>query len=679
MWMIPKKKNRQILIRGVLLCLAPVLGYAEPLDKGVKQLLNTPLTEIIRRQSIKVTSVSKKAENLSEAAAAIYVITAEDIRRSGATSIPEILRLAPGIQVAQVGSNKWAISARGFNDQLSNKLLVLMDGRSIYTPLFAGVNWDVQDTLIEDIDRIEVIRGPGATLWGANAVNGVINIITKNSKATPSTLVTGTIGNHEKGTAAVRKGGKVGENFYYRVYAKYFGRDEYEEAYSKKGANDSWHSYRLGFRSDWNKTRRDLITIQGDVYTTTEDRNLFLPTVTTPYLQEITEEEKRNGGNLIGRWTHKFSNNSESTLQFYYDHIARDNPSTLKQQRDTIDFDFQHSMFTTPRNEIVWGIGYRFIRDNLDDTIYLSYSPDIRSDNLYSGFIQNRFAIIPNELFLTLGSKFEHNNYTGFEYQPNARLSWSIDNKQTIWASISRAVRTPNRSEDDIQFVVDVFRPGELFPASPSGFLSQIGNRSFDSEELIAYELGYRFLPSKTLFIDTALFFNDYDNLRTLEPGTLFSFPNVALPLNIANLGKAKSYGGEIAVNWGVTKNWELSGSYSFLKIDTDIDATSNDVILSVDRNKSPKNQFNLRSHLKLPHGVEMDNTLYYVDNLSKTGIDSYLRFDTRLGWEPIRGMTINLVGQNLFDDYHPEFTAPLHSKDVEIGRSFYLKFLYHF
>lgn len=663
------------------LCLSAQSSRAEShaLEPEVRDLLNVSLTELLKRQDLTVTSVSRKAENLANAAAAVYVITAEDIRRAGVTSIPEALRLAPGVQVAQVGSNKWAISTRGFNDQLSNKLLVLMDGRTIYTPLFSGVNWDVQDMLIEDIDRIEIIRGPGATLWGANAVNGVINILTKSARATPATLVTGTIGNHEQGTAAARQGGSLSEDTFYRVYAKRFSRDEVRTV-SDSDANDDWRSLRAGFRVDWERTADDRLTFQGDAYTIEEDRILTLPVLSAPYSAMATDEETRRGANLIGRWTHRFAVDSESVLQLYYDNVQRDNPSTLDQVRHTFDLDFQHSFRADARHAIVWGGGYRFHKDDLKDTIYLSYTPDSRYDALYSAFLQDTITLSPDSLYLTLGSKFEHNRATGFEFQPNARASWRIDEKQTLWGAVSRAVRTPNRSEEDVRLIAGMVPPNGLFTGSPAGYITQIGNRAYESEELTAYELGYRLLPAESIFIDTALFFNDYDNLRTLDRGTLFALPSVALPLHVSNRGSAESYGVEIAAEWQIMPGkWDLAAAYTFLMLDTDLERGSSDTVLATSEGKSPHHQVNIRSHLALPYQLEMDNLLYFTDNLPDADTRAYLRFDTRIGWEPVRGLDLSLVGQNLFDPYHKEFSAPLHSTAAEIPRSFFVKATYRF
>lgn len=677
---MPKQLSKKILMvfTGCLLLVEkPEMSLAKNIDEDVKELFETPLTEILRRQNITVTSVSKKAESLSDAAAAIYVITNEQIRQSGATSIPEALRLAPGLQVAQVGSNKWAITSRGFNDQLSNKLLVLIDGRSIYTPLFSGVNWDVQDTIIEDIERIEVVRGPAGTLWGANAVNGVINIITKSAKKTTDTFVSVLAGDQERINASFRQGGTVNDDLHFRVYGKYFDRKEFETTNNQE-ANDGWYSKRAGFRADWDASFDDRFTFQGEIYRTVEDRTLTQPTLTAPFSNTENIQEDLTGAHFISKWNHTHENFSESTLQIYYDYVKRDVPFFLTQARHTFDVDYQHSFELSESHDVIFGLGYRFNHDNLENSDYLIYNPNSRFDNLYSAFLQDTITIIPDTVFLTLGTKFEHNNYTGFEIQPNARASWIINEKNSAWASISRAVRTPDRSEDDISFFVGYIPDDALFPGSDDGFINQLGSRKYESEELIAYELGYRFLPTKKIFLDFAGFYNDYSNLRSLE-GSLSADPDIALSLNIDNQGSAFSYGLEIAADYDAHKNWKLGATYTFFKLETDLKNGSSDTLLEGFEGASPKHQFTINSHLKLPKNFEIDNTLYFVDELESKNISSYLRFDTRIGWEVKRGLEFSLVGQNLLESSHQEFSNPLFSNATEVPRSFYAKVSYKF
>ncbi|MCP5361731.1 MAG: TonB-dependent receptor [Hyphomicrobiales bacterium] len=670
------------IVAASLLC-SPYNG-AQASEANEDSYFDLPLEELV---DIVVTSVSKKEEKAFEAPAAIYVISQEDIRRSGATNIPEALRLAPGLQVARIDSNKWAISSRGFNRQFSNKLLVLIDGRSVYTPLFSGVYWDVQDTPLEDIERIEVIRGPGATLWGANAVNGVINIITKKAKETQGTLLSAGGGLHEQGFGTLRYGGKLTEsNSYYRTYAKYNNFGEFERS-NGVDANDSWDMSRAGFRYDSDQRVNDKVTVQGDVYEGRKDYPLInVPTPLSPYsVSYPNETEEFSGGNILTRWEKTVSDTSNTSLQFYYDFIRRD-VSLIGQTRSTFDIDFQHDWYVNDRNQIVWGLGYRYITDNLEDSQQINYDVDSRNDMLWSAFLQDKITLKPEELFLTIGSKFERNDYTGFELQPSACLSWLVDDKQTLWSSVSRAVRTPSRNEDDIKLVNLAIPPGTLLgPGTPVSLASQIGNRNIESEEMLAYEIGYRIKPRNELILDFSAFYNEYDNLRTTEsPATPFAdltlpIPSLVVPLPLANLGYGESYGFEVAANYNISNNWRIYANYTFLTMNLHLDGSSGDTTLQNDEGRSPKNQFHVRSYYNITEDVEWDNLFYYVDNLSTANIDTYMRFDTRIGWDVMDGVNLSLAAQNLFDDQHQEFNESIYSTPSEIGRVIYGKVTWKF
>lgn len=635
------------------LCLFIFIPFYALANDSVDELLNMSFEDF---NNIKVTSVSKKPEDPFEAAAAIYVLTADDIRRMGATSIPEALRVVPGIEVNRMDANKWAITSRGFNSQFSNKLLVLMDGRSVYTPLFSGVYWDVQDTVLEDIARIEIIRGPGAALWGANAFNGVINIITKDARSTQGSYVSALAGNEDRFIGSARYGGKVNDSLYYRFYAKHADRDA-SETLNGLDANDDWYVSRGGFKVDWDKTHQDKLTFQGDVYSGLERQFYYLPGTSG-----TTEgDEAFRGGNLTGKWEHRFENGSDATLQLYIDHIER-NISILDQERTTIDVDFQHVWDVNARNQVIWGLGYRHFWDDLDEktisgTTYLSYVPEDSHNNLYSGFIQDKITLVEDRFYLTLGSKFEHHYFTGFEVQPNARVTWTPDEKQTIWGAVSRAVRTPTRGENGITLV------------GIPGVLNQQGSPDYASENLIAYEIGYRVQPHWRVMLDATAFYNDYDELRIFES-------DGGINLVADNGGHGEAYGFELASRFSMTRNWNLYANYSFFTLDTHLDPNRSEVAfqLEVDEGRSATNRFNLMSRVNLPYNLELDNNLMYVDNLSSINIPNYIRFDTRIGWKPKKGLEVSLVGQNLFDSYHQEFTPSLYSVASEVQRSFYGK-----
>jgi len=611
----------------------------------LEQLLNT-----------KVTTVSKVEERAFDAAAAIHVITKEDIRRSGATSIPEILRLAPGVQVAQAGSGQWAISVRGFNSQYSNKLLVLIDGRSVYTTISSGVYWDVQDTLIEDIKQIEIIRGPGATLWGANAVNGVINIITEEAVNTQGGYTNAIIGNNEQIVSA-RYGGELTKNSKYRVYGKSLKRNQTEDLNGDE-ANDEWDMWRAGFRVDGNNTVDDLYTIQGDAYTGSENRQVILPTLTSPFTETRPEDEEVKGGNLLARWNRTFSDGSNVTIQSYLDYISR-NLFYYNQQRFTYDADFQYNIRKLGRHQITVGAGYRLVSDDIQDNEFLTYTPSQRNDNLYSAFIQDKISIIDDKLALTVGSKFEHNNYTGFEHQPSARIAYTPTVNHTLWAAVAKAVRVPNRNMDNIDFRA---------AGTPGGYLKLVGNTDVKSEELIAYEAGYRAKLHKNFSFDIAAFYNSYDNLASNE------FLN-ALTITAGNQNTGKTMGYEASVKWNTTKNLILAANYT--NINMDIDSANTTFVTSTA--KTPKNQFGISAYVNLPKNVQFNNHLYYNHKIQNGDIPSYYRWDSNIKWKVKDNFEVSIAGQNLNDAEHPEFTGFTYTNQSNIGRSVYLKLNYYF
>lgn len=642
-----------------LMALTPTLSYAKELDAD--DLLNLSLEEL---SNIEVTSVSKKAERADEAAAAIYVITQEDIRRSGATEIPELLRMVPGITVTRAGSHDWTVTARGSNDQFSNKLLVLMDGRTIYSPLFSGVIWEIQDTMLEDIDRIEVIRGPGATLWGANAVNGVINIITRNAKDTQGGYAKLIAGNQVKGMGAVRYGGKINEDSYVRMYAKQSAYDS-EQTIAGANANDDWTKSQAGFRSDSRLTSKDTLNIQGDIYTIDEDIPYTIPDLgAAPTFYIGVEGAKASGANVMARWDRQNSENSQTSLQMYFDHTFY-KTTFFNDETNTADLDFQHVWTGWDRHEIVWGAGYRYI-NSINDPTSQQYAlfPKTRNDDLLNAFLQDKITLNPSDLFLTLGSKFEHNDYTGVEIQPSARLSWLPADNQTVWASISRAVHTPYRYTNDITQLVAIDPNGGFpieFVLTPAPFLK--------SEDLVAYELGYRIQPTKSLSFDLAAFYNDYDHLFYSYLGA-FSIPGayVLQPIVADNSDSAHSIGAEFSTKWNISNQWQVAGAYSYISQDFSKKSSVGQSFVG----KTPKHQLNMRSTYLFSNGVEMTNALYFVDDLTSININGYQRFDTRISYEILDGVELSAVGQNLFDDRHQEFSPFLYKGATEIGRSVY-------
>lgn len=637
------------------------------------ELISLSLEQLM---DIEITSVSKKSEKMSEAAAAIFVITQDDIRRSGATSIAEALRMAPGLHVARITSHEWVVTSRGFSSRFANKLLVLIDGRSIYTPLFSGVFWDVQDVLLEDIERIEVIRGPGASLWGANAVNGVINIITKKSNQTQGALLTAGGGIEERAFGSVRYGGKINDQTYYRAYFKYFDRDPFTMPAGEDG-HDQWSMKRGGFRTDWSPDSENTVTFQGDAYEGDIEQIFNLAAFVPPFSSAVRSSGDVSGGNFLSKWQHEFSDTSSTELQFYYDNTKRKS-FIIKEIRDTFDFDFQHRFVPLDRHDVLWGLGYRLSIDDITNSSFVAFTPDSRNDELFSAFFQDEFTFIEDVLSLTIGSKFEHNDYTGFEVQPSARLLWAPCEKHTFWGSVSKAVRIPSRFEHDMFSEIIAF-PGDDGVINTPAINGDI---NFDSEDLLAFEAGHRMKPIEKLTVDTAVFYNIYDHLRTFDLKSPFfnatPAPHVVLPLHTTNNMEGESYGIEISNHFQLTDYWRISGSYSLFILQLH-SLEFNQGLLNAegDEGASPEQQFQIHSNLNLPGNFTFDAAWYYVGDVEDYQIDSYHRIDARLAWKPRADTEISLVVQNIFEARHLEFGPEFLTTPTEVERVIYAKYTF--
>lgn len=665
-----------------------VLGLSAPAraagTANMSEFLSMPLEDLMQ---IEITSVSKKTQRLSDAAAAVFVITQEDIRRSGVTSIPEALRMAPGVQVARIDANKWAVSIRGLNGRFANKLLVLMDGRSLYSPLFAGVYWEVQDTPLEDIDRIEVIRGPGAALWGANAVNGVINIITKSAEATQGGFVSAGGGTESRDFVTARYGFGFGKDAHLRFFAKH--QDTASQVFGDgTTSHDAWQLTRTGFRMDAQPNTSDSITVSGDYYDGNAEERYTLyhvPTQQDPtFSSQPNANSQMRGGNLLGRWQRALSETSNLSLQLYYDHSER-NMIILGERQDTVDLDLQHRFTLWERQDIIWGLGFRYSNDALAQTATISFNPPTRGTELYSAFVHDEIKLVPERLSLIVGSRFEHNSYTGFELQPNGRLLWTPAPNHTFWGAVSRAVRTPARGDSDIvyRYLVD--------PTPPLPVRYQIdGNKSFKSETLTAYELGYRTEPVSHVALDVALFYNDYQKLRVLkvepwqfEPSSQAP-TDIVQPLSLANLMHGHTYGAELGAEWSPIIWWRLHATYSYLVSKMYLESPSIDDINKRDaEGGSPQHQFTVRSGLDLGKGIEFDLWLRGSDKLSyidRTTIPGYLTLDARLAWRPIPKLELSVVGQNLLHDHKQEFNPEfINTFPTAVQRSVYGKATWKF
>ncbi|MDJ0832295.1 MAG: TonB-dependent receptor [Gammaproteobacteria bacterium] len=666
-------------------------------DGDLDSYLDLDLEDLL---SMEITSVSKRKQRLDQAAAAIYVITNEDIRRSGVTSIADALRLAPGIQVARIDSNKWAVSSRGFNGQFANKLLVLMDGRSVYTSSYSGVYWEDQDTILEDIERIEVIRGPGATLWGANAVNGVINIITKSSARTQGNLFVAGAGDEES-FSHIRSGFKLGEDISGRAYLKVNQRDSSFAPELDDEAGDDWDAMRVGFRFDSDADAASSWTLQGDSYDNDLNQTikaLWLdpfdpannpPDLSDPYrVRNIDEEIVSRGYNLLARWQYQDGGDSIYTVQSYLDHSYREE-TILEQEIDTFDIDFQHQYQGFAGHDLVWGVGYRRIQDDFNGSFSVSIDdPDSLETELLSAFIQDEIALA-EDLRLTVGSKFEENDYTGTEVQPNLRLIWLAQPGHSVWGSLSKAVRTPSAVERRSSIVAFIVPGLPLPPVAP--LVSTVdGSEDFDAEKLTAFELGYRVQASETTSVDLALFYNQYQDVTSfettqfgagLDPANIPNTTTYPSQVVFGNKRDVTTQGLEAVVDWHPAQDWKMQAVYSYIDISDDLDDDSIDNISNgwID-GSTPEHQLSIRSSHDVTSTLTLDLWLYYVDELGKSAysvgsqIDDYTSLNFKLNWQSAENMQVSLVGLNLNEDRHAEFIGENFISETELERSAYLQ-----
>jgi iron complex outermembrane receptor protein len=563
--------------------------------------------------------------------------------------------MVPGLDVARIDGTKWAVAARGFNSRFTNKLLVLIDGRSVYSPDSSGVYWEALDLPLETIERIEVIRGPGGTLWGANAVNGVINIITKRAVDTQGGLVTA-VGGSENRSGSVRYGGQLGSQAYYRVYAKYLNTSGLLLD-DGGGASDGKNSAQGGMRLDWQPSTRDSLSFQGGIYNVSLKERPSFASARPPFtLPGLTTSELK-GGDFLGRWTRAFSESSDMALQVYWDRSYH-NVFDVGARLDTVDLDFQHHLVFGARQDVVWGFGYRLVAANSNSSMGAPlFASRAGRTQLFDGFLQDEVTLIKDRLRVTAGAKLEHNSFTGFEIQPTVRVLWTPSKRQTVWAAVSRAVRTPSLADSAVQISLTT-------PPAPDGtpvVLELFGNPNFKSETLLAYEVGYRAQRGK-LSLDVATFYNVYGKLRATQAAgaPIFEFgppPHLILPTTFGNLAGARTYGIEVSAHCNVTANWKVSAGYSFLHMQSHSDSAIPGVT-PPRPGDNPQHEFQIRSYYNLPHKFELDAGLYYVSRLAGQEIPAYTRLDLRLGWRPAESIELSVGGQNLLHRGHAEFAG---------------------
>ncbi len=609
------------LLCGASCLIAAKAGAQDP-DTSIEQLKLLSIEELFE---LPVTSVSRSSQPLGHAASAVYVIRGDVIANSAYTSLPDLLRLAPNLHVAQRSANAYSITARGFRPDAntSNKLLVLVDGRTIYSPVFSGVFWDSQQVFLADLDRIEVISGPGGATWGANAVNGVINVISKTAAETQGVHAYAGVGETQEALVGARYGGKIGDGLHYRVYGMY---NSWENSLAALGGRttDGLYLWQGGFRADWTALDDNVITIQGDVY---EGKYPELP-----YGQPTLE-----GGNLVGRWTHTISEDSEFYIQAYIDHADRDSPMQFADRVTTQDLEVQHR-FHLQDHEITWGGNYRYIDENIRNHPGAAILPANASFSIGALFIQDTIQL-RDDLRMTLGIKTEHHHQSGFDYQPTIRLSHQVKPNHTLWAAVSRAARTPARIDTDFHI------PGT------APYLVE-GGPDFDSEILQAFELGWRGNPNSNLAGAITVFYHDYSDLRSIDSS--------AVPWRFSNDVEAESYGVEASADWNVLDNLRLSLGYAYFQQDTKVKEGAVDFAQALSESSDPNHQFSLRANWTVSPRFNVWAALRFVDELpiySGEGgrVPEYFELDAKISWQLSSNVELSLIGRNLLDEAHAE------------------------
>jgi iron complex outermembrane receptor protein len=653
-------------------CMTPALAGGDDLTQlSLQDLLKVP-----------VTSVSKRKQPLSRTAAAVYVITQEDIRRSVATCLPELLRMAPGLHVARIDANKWAVGARGFGGRYSDKLLVLVDGRSVYTQLFSGVYWEALDLPPEDIERIEIVRGPGAAVWGANAVNGVINIITKSARDTRGPLVSAGTGTSDRAAGTLRYGGALGRQFDYRTYVRGGMRAPYSTR-TGQSAQDGWDSLRGGFRADGQSARGDRYMLQAEGHGMEGDSRTVRLTRVKPYQSDSLGTIRMSGASGQLRWERPLSETSNLSLESGFSGFSRDEGiGGITLSNRVASLDMQHGFRLGNRQQVSWGLGFRRSLDDFSSERARAIVAG-RSLNVLSLFAEDEFELLREKLYLTVGAKMEHHTYTAWGFQPRVQLSVPFHPRQLAWMSGARALRTPSRYERDL-LGLDVAFLGEIF--GMPAFASVTGNPDIQAEVVDALEAGYRLQASPSLSFDIAAFVNRYRRLRLAAPGNprLEAGPEGAalvVPVYVSDSGRGTERGGEVAVTWMPAPRWKLNASYSH--------ATPHIAGGSAQSARGsdfayPRNQAGGRSFLDLPQRFSLDASYYYVSPMTAVLVDGTrvplapgFRGDLRLARRFGNGLELMLCADHLFGPARVEYVPEVFSGGSRIGRSYHLRLLW--
>lgn len=657
-----------------LFALAAVLALPPSSLVAVTEMERYLEMDLAQLMQVTVTTAAKKEQTLADTAAAVHVITQENIRRSGVTSVAAALALAPGVQVARISASRWSVSVRGFAGYTSNKLLVLIDGRSVYSPAYSGTFWDMQQVLLEDVERIEVIRGPGATVWGANAVNGVINIITKSARDTEGTLLRAGLGSEERAQVAMRHGFRQGESSHGRFYLTGSDHDASRQSDRSGDGGDGWRNLQSGFRFDGAMSDSQW-TLQGDTFRNSGDQLLYPYWLDhPPYRVAKAEDLDSRGANLRSRWQQRLAGDRLLSLNLYYDYSERGNDFNFAFH--TLDGELQYEWTLAERHAVSVGLGYRHIAGDHQAT-FQSRIPE-RSDNLYSLFLQDSWRLFADGWFLTLGGKWQDNAYTGNEWQPSAKLLWKMSERESGWLSLARAVRTPSTMEHQGRLVL-FSAPGENGVQT----VALAGRDDYRSESVLAYEAGYRAQVHSDLTFDLALFYNDYRDIYTLTPQPAAD----GIDMAVVNNGEGRGYGGEVAIDWRALSWLHCSLAYSYLRarFDWQEPGIAVDNLKTFIERLTPRHQVSLGATVDLAKAWELNGWLRYVDAIETRSseelleergrtIDDYWLLDVNAVWRPSKGFSLTLAGQNLLDNRQVQYVAEIHTPSMAIERGVYLK-----
>jgi len=666
--------RRVWIMAGIALVAFPCLPARSEQPTDVTQ---NSIEDLMRT---KISSVSKREEQVLDTPAAVYVVTREELRSTGARNIPDALRLVPGMDVNQIDASTFDVGIRGFDERFSNKMLVMIDGRSLYSPIFGGIYWDSINLDMDDIDRIEVIRGPGGSLWGTNAVNGTVNIITRSSQGTQGILLTDRSSSDTPMSLTARYGGQMGKFGTYRIFSKYadaFGTQDQTGHW----AGDAWHLLQGGFRSDLKLREHDALMLEGSIYSGSFGEPLTKPLLVAPFAATVGGINSVSGGAALARWTHGYIDGQETQVQLYYaieDRDATERPDNLS----TVDVDIQHHFYIGSRQDLVGGAGYRYSEFYAPATPFLVITPARQRYPLFSGFIQDELALVPKRLSLIAGGKTEHNRFTGFDLQPSLRLNWSPNDKSAVWASLTKAVKIPNILN------TSMYRPvSASLGANGVDLATLVGNPKYKDEHLLAYEAGSR-MQLKRVSMDATGFVNNYNDVETnenLAPVARAGYTEY--PAQWANNLYGKSFGAEVAASWNVVPGWKITASYSWLKIEMRANSQSNDTSTAVGFNTgTPTNHFGVRSSHSLLKNLDFNALAQYTGPLpsglggdTAPALPSYCRVDANLQWHIRDYFRIDFGGQNLLQPRVVEYVSGNGANQTLSPRNIFARITYVF